>query len=109
MSATAIAVDWHQVDLFVEQLSNPSLEALQVIGAVALLFVVALLKRTTVARPLPLIVVLVVATLVAGIPAMGSDGAVANMARDVLRMMIAPVLIFVAARWRPKLFAYRSS
>jgi hypothetical protein len=94
----ALALDWYQVKLFVQHASGFGMDALHVIAGTLLLFAVALLLRTTVARPLPLLIVLLVGVI--------------NEASD-FRLEIWPqleaTLIFLIARYRPRLVAYKSS
>lgn len=109
-----LALDWYQVKLFVQHASGISMDALHVVAGVALLFAAAFLLRTSVARPLPLLVVLLVAIVNEASdfgaeiwPQFGMQAGEA--AKDVILTMIAPALIFVVARLRPKLFAYKSN
>ena len=110
----SLALDWHQVKLFLQHASGTSMDALHVIVGVVLLFAVALLLRTTVARPLPLLVVLLVQILneasdfrVEIWPEVGMQ--LGEAAKDVVLTMLVPTLIFLAARYRPGLLAYKSS
>ena len=108
------ALDWYQVKLFAQHASGISMDALHVIGGTFLLFVAALLLRTTVARPLPLLIVLLIE-----IANEASDFRAENWpqlamqagegAKDIILTMIVPTLIFLVARYRPALFAYKSS
>jgi diacylglycerol kinase len=109
-----LASDWHQVKVFVQHASGISMDALHVIVGVVLLFVVAFLLRTSVARRLPLSVVLLVELINEA-----SDYRVeiwpqtamqaGEAAKDVILTMTVPLLIFLVARYRPKLLAYKSS
>ena len=108
------ALDWYQVKLFVQHASGMSMDALHVIAGVLLLFLIAGLLRTTVARPLPLLIVLLVELANEAIdflaeiwPHPGMQAGEA--AKDVLLTMAVPALIFLTARYRPRLFAYKSS
>jgi hypothetical protein len=108
------ALDWYQVKLFAQHASGMSMDALHVIAGAMLLFAVAWLLRTTVARPLPLLVVLIVAIaneasdfLAELWPQLGMQAG--EGAKDVVLTMSMPLLIFLVARLRPKLLAYRSS
>lgn len=56
-----LALDWYQVKLFAQHASGVSMDALHVIAGTGLLFFAALLLRTSVARALPLTIVLLVA------------------------------------------------
>lgn len=109
-----LALDWYQVKLFAQHASGMSMDALHVVAGVVLLFATAFLLRTSVARPLPLLVVLLVAVLnEAGDfraeiwPQLGMQAGEA--AKDLILTMVVPVLIFLVARFRPKLFAYKSN
>ena len=109
-----LSLDWYQVKLFAQHASGMSMDALHVIAGVVLLFAVALLLRASVARRLPLLVVLLFALIneasdfrVEIWPQMAMQAGEA--AKDVILTMIVPVLIFLVARYRPKLLAYKSS
>ena len=109
-----LALDWYQVKLFVQHASGMSMDALHVIAGVALLFAIALLLRSSVARRLPLLLVLLVATINEASdfraetwPQLGMQAG--EGAKDLILTMIVPVLIFLVARYRPKLLAYKSS
>ena len=108
------ALDWYQVKLFVQHASGFGMDALHVIAGTLLLFAVALLLRTTVARPLPLLIVLLV-----GVINEASDFRLeiwpqlevqaGEAAKDIILTMFVPTLIFLIARYRPRLVAYKSS
>jgi hypothetical protein len=109
-----LAIDWYQVKLFVQHASGISMDALHVIAGAVLLFAVAFLLRTSVARRPPLLVVFLVALIneasdfrVEMWPQMAMQAGEA--AKDVILTMIVPLLIFLVARYRAKLFAYKSS
>jgi len=109
-----LALDWYQVKLFAQHASGIGMDALHVIGGTLLFFVAALLLRTTVARPLPLFIVLLVeianeaSDFRAEIwPQLAMQAGEA--AKDVILTMIVPALIFLVARYRPTLLAYKSS
>ena len=108
------ALDWYQVKLFAQHASGMSMDALHVIAGVVLLLAAALLLRTSVARPLPLLIVLLVevaneaSDYLAEIwPHPGMQAGEA--AKDLILTMAVPTLIFLAVRYRPKIFAYKSS
>jgi diacylglycerol kinase len=103
------AVDWYQVKLFAEHASGASMDALHVLVGVVLLFLFALLFRTSVGRPLPLLAVLALELLneandfyVEQWPEPGMQ--FGEAAKDIVLTMLLPTLIFVAVRFRPKLF-----
>ena len=109
-----LALDWYQVKLFAQHASGIGMDALHVIGGTLLLFVAAMLLRTTVARPLPLLIVLLIeianeaSDFRAEIwPQLAMQAGEA--AKDVILTMIVPALIFLVARYRPTLLAYKSS
>ena len=109
-----LALDWYQVKLFFQHASGMSMDALHVIAGVVLLFAVALVLRTSVARPLPLVTVVFAATLNEASdfraeiwPEFGMQAGEAM--KDLLLTLAVPALIFLVARYRPKLLAYRSS
>ena len=109
-----LSLDWYQVKLFAQHASGMSMDALHVIAGVVLLFTIALLLRKSVARPLPLLLVLLLALIneasdfrVEIWPQMAMQAG--ESVKDVILTMVLPVLIFLVARNRPKLFAYKSS
>jgi hypothetical protein len=55
-----LAVDWYQLKEFARHALGFSMDALHVMAGVVLLFAIAALLRTSVARPLPLFIVLVI-------------------------------------------------
>ena len=109
-----LALDWYQVKLFVQHASGMSMDALHVVAGVVLLLASAFVLRTNVGRALPLLIVLLVAIVNEASdfraeiwPQLGMQAGEA--AKDLILTMIVPALIFLAARYRPKLFAYKSS
>ena len=109
-----LALDWYQVKLFFQHASGMSMDALHVIVGVVLMFAAALVLRTSVARPVPLLVVLLAAIANEASdfraeiwPELGMQSG--ESAKDVLLTLAIPLLIFLVARYRPKLFAYKSS
>jgi hypothetical protein len=109
-----LALDWYQVKLFVQHASGMSMDALHVIAGAVLLFVIAFLLRTSVARRLPLLIVFLVALIneasdfrVEIWPQL--DMQAGEAAKDVILTMIVPLLILLVARYRPNLLAYKSS
>jgi|KBSSwiStaDraftv2_1062776.scaffolds.fasta_scaffold3700808_2 hypothetical protein len=102
------ADDWYQVKLFLEHASGFSMDALHVIVGVVVQLAVAFLLRTSVARPLPLLAVLVLELIneasdfrVEIWPQPGMQ--FGESAKDVILTMTIPTLIFLVARYRPKL------
>lgn len=102
------ADDWYQVKLFLEHASGFSMDALHVIVGVVVQFAVALLFRTSIARPLPLLAVLVLELVneasdfrVEIWPQPGMQ--FGESAKDVILTITIPTLIFLVARYRPKL------
>ena len=109
-----LAVDWYQVKLFFQHSSGFSMDALHVIAGVVLLFASALLLRTTVARPAPVLIVLAVEIINEASdfraekwPEFGMQ--LGEAAKDLILTLAVPVLIFLVARYRPGLFGYKSS
>jgi hypothetical protein len=102
------AEDWYQVKLFLERASGFSMDALHVIVGVVVQMVVAVLFKTSVARPLPLLSVLALELVneasdfrVEIWPQPGMQ--FGESAKDVILTMTIPTLIFLVARYRPKL------
>jgi len=109
-----LAFDWYQVKLFAQHASGISMDALHVIAGTLLLFAAAWLLRTSVARPLPLLVVLLAELINEASdfraeiwPQLAMQAGEAG--KDVITTMVVPLLIFLAARYRAALFAYKSS
>ena len=104
------AKDWYQVKLFLQHTSGFSMDALHVILGVVLQLAFAFLFRSSVARPLPLVSVLALELLneasdfrVEIWPQPGMQ--FGESAKDIIMTMALPVLIFVVARYRPKLLS----
>lgn len=102
------ADDWYQVKLFLAHSSGFSMDSLHVIAGVVAQLAIAFLFRTSVARPLPLLLVLALELVNEASdfrverwpqPAMQFG----ESAKDVILTMILPTLIFLVARYRPKL------
>ena len=109
-----LALDWYQVKLFAQHASGMSMDALHVVAGTILLFAAAWLLRTSVARPLPMLVVLLAELLNEASdfraelwPQLAMQAGEA--ARDVMLTMIVPLLIFLVARYRPALLADKSN
>ncbi len=101
-------VDWQEVKFFARHATGFSMDALHVIAGVMLHFLLAMLLRSSVARPLPLLLVLGFELLneandfrVEIWPDLSSQ--FGEAAKDILMTMLLPTLIFLIARYRPKL------
>ena len=108
------AIDWYQLKLFAQHASGISMDALHVIVGILLQLLAALLFRTSVARPLPLLAVLAFALLneandfwveVWPDPGMQFGEAV----KDIGLTLFVPVLVFFVARRRPRLLVQGSN
>lgn len=102
------ADDWYQVKLFLERASGFSMDALHVIAGVVLQLGIALLFRTSVARPWPWLSVLALELIneasdfrVEIWPQPGMQ--FGESAKDIILTMALPTLLFLVARYRPKL------
>ncbi len=102
------AADWYQVKLFVQHASGFSMDALHVVAGFVLLLGIALLFRSSVARPWPWLSVLALELIneasdfrVERWPLPGMQ--FGESAKDVILTMALPTLIFLVARYRPKL------
>lgn len=100
--------DWYQVKLFAQHASGVHMDALHVIAGVVLLLLFALLLRRSVARPLPLLLVLALEIVneandfrVEIWPDPGMQ--FGEAAKDVVLTMALPLLIFLVAKYRPKI------
>ena len=109
-----LALDWYQVKLFLQHASGISMDALHVVAGTGLLFVAALLLRKSVARTMPLVIVLLIAVANEASdfraeiwPQLAMQAG--ESAKDIVLTMIVPAMIFLAARYRPALFTYKSS
>jgi hypothetical protein len=90
------------------------MDALHVVAGAVLLFVIAALLRSSVARPLPLVLVLVLEILneandfhVEIWPQPGMQ--FGEALKDIILTMSVPTLIFLVARYRPKLLVQTPS
>lgn len=112
---TQVSADnWYQVKLFLERASGFSMDSLHVIAGVVLLLAIAFLFRTSVARPWPLLSVLAFELVneasdlrVELWPEPGMQ--LGESAKDVILTMALPTLIFLVARYRPKLLVQTPS
>jgi hypothetical protein len=114
MHMQRLAIDWSQLKAFVQHAVGFSMDAIHVIAGVVLLFAIAALLRTSVARPLPLFIVLVIEIINEASdfwseiwPDLGAQAGEA--VKDLILTMAVPTLIFLASRYRPQLFGYKSS
>jgi len=110
----AAALDWYQVKLFLEHATGFSMDALHVVAGVMLQLIIALLMRSSLARPAPLLCVLGLELFneandfrVEIWPQPGMQ--LGESANDVVMTMLLPFVIFLVARYRPKLLVQRSS
>ena len=102
--------DWYQFKLFLLHSAGFSMDALHVIAGVVVQLASAALLRTTLARPLPLLIVLLLAIAneanvlrVEQWPEPGMQ--YGEGAKDIALTLLLPLLIFLVARYRPKLIA----
>jgi hypothetical protein len=103
------AADWYQIKLFAERASGISMDAMHVVAGVIVQFAIAFLFRTSVARPFPLLAVLGLELIneasdfrVDQWPNPGMQ--FGESAKDLILTIFVPTLIFLVARYRPKLF-----
>ena len=101
-------IDWYQVKLFVQHSTGFSMDALHVIAGVLVQILAAAMLRSSLSRPLPLLVVLGLELVneandlrVEQWPQPGMQ--YGEGAKDVALTMLLPLLIFLVARYRPKL------
>ena len=106
--------DWYQLKLFAAHSTGVSMDALHVVVGVLLQLLIALLFRSSVARPLPLLAVLALAVVneandfrVEIWPDPGMQ--FGEAAKDIVLTMFIPTLIFLVARRRPKLLVQGSN
>ena len=104
------SIDWYQVKLFAQHASGISMDALHVIGGVSLQLLIALLFRISLARPMPLLAVLVLVLIneandfrIEIWPDPGMQ--FGEAAKDVVLTMVVPTLIFLVARYQPRLLS----
>lgn len=107
-------LDWYQLKLFAAHSTGVSMDALHVVVGVLLQLLIALLFRSSVARPLPLLAVLALAVVneandfrVEIWPDPGMQ--FGESAKDIVLTMFIPTLIFLVARRRPKLLVQGSN
>jgi hypothetical protein len=107
-------VDWYQLKLVAEHSTGVSMDALHVIVGVVMQLMIALLFRSAVARPLPLLALPALELVneandfrveIWPDPGMQFGEAV----KDVVLTMFIPTLIFLVARRRPKLLVQGSN
>ncbi len=113
-STQASADNWYQVKLFLERASGFSMDSLHVIAGVVALLAIAFLFRISVARPWPLLSVLALELINEASdfraeiwPQPGMQ--FGESAKDVILTMLLPTLIFLVARYRPKLLVQTPS
>ena len=106
--------DWYQLNLFVEHSTGISMDAMHIIVGVVLQLLIALLFKSSVARPMPLLAVLALALLneandfrVEIWPDPGMQ--FGEAAKDIVLTMFLPTLIFLVARRRPRLLVQGSN
>lgn len=106
--------DWYQLKLFAAHSTGVSMDALHVVVGVLLQLLIALMFRSSVARPLPLLAVLALAVVneandfrVEIWPDPGMQ--FGEAAKDIVLTMFIPTLIFLVARRRPKLLVQGSN
>jgi predicted Na+-dependent transporter len=106
--------DWYQLKLFAEHSTGISMDALHMIVGVMLQLLIALLFRSSMSRPMPLLAVLALELVneandfrveIWPDPGMQFGEAV----KDVVLTMFIPTLIFLVARRRPKLLVQGSN
>ena len=107
-------VDWYQLKLFAEHSTGISMDALHVILGIVLQLLVALLFKSSLARPMPLLAVLALELVneandfrVEIWPDPGIQ--IGEAVKDVVLTMFIPTLIFLVARRRPKLLVQGSN
>jgi hypothetical protein len=107
-------IDWYQLKLFAEHSTGVSMDALHVVAGVILQLLVAALFKRSLASWLPLLAVLALEIVneandfrVEIWPDPGMQ--FGEAAKDVVLTMFVPVLLFLLARFRPKLLAQTPS
>jgi diacylglycerol kinase len=106
--ARVSATDWYQAKVFFQHASGFSMDALHVMIGAVLHLVVALIFRSSVGRWFPLLAVLVLELLNEASDFVVDIWPSASMqfgesAKDVMLTMFVPTLMFLVARYRPKL------
>ena len=106
--------DWYQLKLFAQHSTGVSMDALHVVVGVILQLLIAMLFRSSLARPMPLLALFALELVneandyrveVWPDPGMQFGEAV----KDVILTMFIPTLIFLVARRRPKLLVQGSN
>lgn len=107
-------LDWYQLKLFAAHSTGVSMDALHLVVGVLLQLLIALLFRSSVARPLPLLAVLALAVVneandfrVEIWPDPGMQ--FGESAKDIVLTMFIPTLIFLVERRRPRLLVQGSN
>lgn len=101
-------IDWYQIKLFAEHSTGFSMDALHVIAGVVLQLAAAAIFRSSLARPLPLLVVLALELLNEAYDLRVEKWPLPGMqygegAKDIVMTMLLPLLLFLVARRHPKL------
>ncbi len=103
------ATGWYHAKLFFQHASGFSMDALHVMVGTVLQLSIAFVFRSSVARPFPLLAVLVLELIneaadfrvdIWPMPGMQFG----ELAKDVILTMFVPTLLFVVARYRSQLF-----
>jgi hypothetical protein len=107
-------LDWYQFKLLIEHISGISMDALHVIVGFLLFVLVARLMKSSVAKPLPWIALLVLELgneaydlKVELWPNLASQ--IGEGTKDIVVTMFLPTLVLLLARWAPDLFAPNSA
>ena len=106
--------DWYRFKQLVEHSTAISMDALHILAGVLIQLLVAVVLKSSVARPMPLLTVLALVLineandfLVDAWPDLGRQ--VGEAVKDIVLTMFVPTLIFLVARRRPKLLTQVSN
>lgn len=103
------ATGWYQAKLFFQHASGVSMDALHVMAGATLHLIIAFVFRSSVARPFPLLALLILELVNEAsdlrvdlwpLPGMQFG----ELAKDVVLTMFVPTLLFMVARYRSQLF-----
>lgn len=100
--------EWYQLKLFAHHATGWSMDALHVVAGVLLQMLFATLLRSSLRRPLPLLLVVGFALLNEANDLLLEEWPQAAMqwgesAKDLLLTLLLPTCLYLAARHRPKL------
>lgn len=104
--------DWNEAKVFVEHSTDLSHDVLHVLVGAILWLAATALSRRTIASPLPLLIIvgLAIVNEIADLRAEiwpNRAQQIGEMAQDIAMTISVPLMLFLAARFMPKIFVVR--